>query len=191
LAGQGYNRDMTTPAPIESNLLTGLAPVLDTNVRILILGSFPGAQSLAAAQYYAHPRNQFWPLVSTLVGEDLVALPYAARLERLLAHDIGLWDVLGACEREGSLDSAIRKPAANDFARLHTLCPQLETVGFNGQASGKFAPQFAEAGYRTVVLPSSSPAHMAMTFEQKLQVWRQLVAAAGPDRPAPVQGSLL
>lgn len=158
----------------DTGLLTGLAPVLGPDTRILILGSFPGAQSLAAAQYYAHPRNQFWPLLSQLLGEDLVALPYAARLERLLVHDFGLWDVLGACEREGSLDSAIRKPAANDFARLHVLCPQLETVGFNGQASGKFSPLFADAGYRTVVLPSSSPAHMAMSFEQKLQVWRRL-----------------
>ncbi|MFC5461104.1 DNA-deoxyinosine glycosylase [Massilia niabensis] len=181
---------MTSSAPSNDKTLSGLAPVLRPDTRILILGSFPGAQSLAAAQYYAHPRNQFWPLVSRLAGEDLVALPYAARLERLLAHRIGLWDVLGACEREGSLDSAIRKPAANDFDRLHTLCPQLETVGFNGQASGKFAPLFADAGYRTVVLPSSSPAHMAMTFEQKLQVWRQLVDA-GPDRPSPAQGSLL
>ncbi|THC42835.1 DNA-deoxyinosine glycosylase [Massilia sp. Mn16-1_5] len=174
-----------------STLLTGLAPVLDTNVRILILGSFPGAQSLAAAQYYAHPRNQFWKLVGALVGEDLTALPYAERLPRLLAHGIGLWDVLGACEREGSLDSAIRKPAANDFERLHELCPALETVGFNGQASGKFAPQFAQAGYRTLVLPSSSPAHMAMTFEQKLEIWRQLLVDGGAGLPAPRQGSLL
>ncbi|QBE64358.1 DNA-deoxyinosine glycosylase [Pseudoduganella lutea] len=157
-------------------LLTGLAPVIDPQVRILILGSFPGAVSLAQQQYYAHPRNQFWRLVGALVGEDLYSLPYAERLPRLLAHRIGLWDVLGACEREGSLDSAIRKPAANDFERLHQLCPALETVGFNGQASGKFAPQFAARGYRTVVLPSSSPAHMAMTFEQKLDVWRQLLA---------------
>lgn len=163
-----------TPAD-NPDLLTGLAPVLSATTRILILGSFPGAKSLAAAQYYAHPRNAFWPLLSKLTGEDLVALSYAQRLACLLAHDIGLWDVLGACEREGSLDSAIRKPAANDFGRLRTLCPQLETVGFNGQTSGKFAPQFAAQGYRTLVLPSSSPAHMAMTFEQKLAVWRRLV----------------
>ena len=172
----------------DSTLLTGLAPVLDTHIRILILGSFPGAQSLAAAQYYAHPRNQFWKLVGALVDEELYAMPYAERLPRLLAHGIGLWDVLGACEREGSLDSAIRKPAANDFARLHILCPALETVGFNGQASGKFAPQFAANGYRTVVLPSSSPAHMAMSFEQKLAAWRQLLAQ---DAGGPAQGSLL
>lgn len=119
--------------------------------------------------------NQFWKLVGALVGEDLYGLPYNERLPRLLAHRFGLWDVLAACEREGSLDSAIRKPAANDFDRLRHLCPQLETVGFNGQASGKFAPQFEQAGYRSVVLPSSSPAHMAMTFEQKLAVWRRLV----------------
>jgi hypoxanthine-DNA glycosylase len=182
---------MTTSARVESTLLTGLAPVLAPGIRILILGSFPGAQSLAAAQYYAHPRNQFWRLVSALVEEDLAALPYEQRLPRLLAHGIGLWDVLGACEREGSLDSAIRKPAANDFERLHALCPELKTVGFNGQASGKFAGQFEQAGYRTVVLPSSSPAHMAMSFEQKLEVWRQLVREDAPSPPAPLQGSLL
>jgi hypoxanthine-DNA glycosylase len=165
---------MPTLSP-SSPLLTGLAPIIAADTRILILGSFPGNASLSAQQYYAHPRNQFWKLVGALVGEDLYALPYDERLPRLLAHRIGLWDVLAACEREGSLDSAIRKPAANDFARLRHLCPALETVGFNGQASGKFAPQFAQQGYRTVVLPSSSPAHMTLTFEQKLAVWEGLV----------------
>jgi hypoxanthine-DNA glycosylase len=157
--------------------LAGLAPVLDAHTRILILGSFPGTASLAAQQYYAHPRNLAWRLISALVGEDLAALPYEDRLPRLLAHGIGLWDVLGGCERQGSLDSAIRNPAANDFGRLRQLCPQLHTVGFNGQAAGKFAPQFAAEGYRTVVLPSSSPAHAAMSFEDKLRAWRQLTAA--------------
>lgn len=137
-----------------------------------------------------NPRNQFWKLVGALVGEDLYGLPYDERLPRLLAQRFGLWDVLAACEREGSLDSAIRKPAANDFERLRHLCPQLETVGFNGQASGKFAPQFAEAGYRTVVLPSSSPAHMALTFEQKLAVWRQLIGEAAVDSAVPAQAPL-
>lgn len=162
-------------APLPTTRHTGLPPVIDARTRILILGSFPGAASLAAAQYYAHPRNLLWPILSQLTGEDLTSLPYEERLPRLLAQGFGLWDVLGACEREGSLDSAIRAPAANDFARLHELCPQLETVGFNGQASGKFAPQFAEAGYRTVVLPSTSPAYASMTFDQKLLAWRQLL----------------
>lgn len=84
--------------------------------------------------------------------------------------------MLGACEREGSLDASIRNAAANDFVRLHALCPRLEVVvGFNGQTSGKFAPQFAAAGYRTVVLPSTSPAHAALSFAAKLETWRQLV----------------
>jgi hypoxanthine-DNA glycosylase len=155
-------------------LLAGLAPVIDPQIRILVLGSFPGAASLAAGQYYAHPRNALWRILSALTGDELAALPYAERLPRLLSHGIGLWDVLGACERQGSLDAAIRNPAANDFGRLRALCPQLQTVGFNGQASGKFAPGFAQAGYRTVVLPSTSPAHASLTFEQKLAVWRSL-----------------
>ncbi len=161
--------------PSSPSLLNGLAPVVSANTRILVLGSFPGAASLAAQQYYAHPRNHLWRILSALLGEDLAALPYAERLPRLLAHSLGLWDVLGACEREGSLDTAIRSPAANDFARLRELCPQLETVGFNGQTSGKFAPQFAAAGYRTLVLPSTSPAHASMTLEQKTAAWRALL----------------
>jgi hypoxanthine-DNA glycosylase len=157
-------------------MLEGLAPVLARDTRVVVLGSFPGAASLAAQQYYAHPRNQLWPLLSALVGEDLAGLPYAQRLPRLLAHRIGLWDVLGGCEREGSLDSAIRRPAANDFAHLRRLSPALETVGFNGKTSGRFAPAFAAAGYRTVLLPSSSPAHASMSFDAKLAAWRALLA---------------
>lgn len=161
--------------PSTPTLLTGLDPVIDIRTRILVLGSFPGAASLAAGQYYAHPRNLLWPILSALAGENLVALPYAERLPSLLAHGIGLWDVLGACERAGSLDSAIRKPAANDFARLHASCPVLETVGFNGQAAGKFAAQFAAEGYRTLVLPSTSPAHASLSFELKLAAWQKLL----------------
>ncbi|MFP5392088.1 MAG: DNA-deoxyinosine glycosylase [Gammaproteobacteria bacterium] len=162
--------------------LTGLAPVIDAHTRILILGSFPGAASLAAGQYYAHPRNALWPILSALLGEDLSSLPYAARLPRLLAHGVGLWDVLGACERQGSLDSAIRNSAANDFARLRQLCPRLETVAFNGQAAGKFAPQFEAQGYRTLVLPSTSPALAAVRFDAKLDQWRALFTDGTPDR---------
>jgi hypoxanthine-DNA glycosylase len=159
---------------------TGLAPIIDRHVRILLLGSFPGEASLAAQQYYAHPRNQFWPLVGALIDEPLPTLPYAERLRRLLHHHIGVWDVLGACEREGSLDTSIRQPQANDFTRLRKLAPQLERVGFNGGLSGKYAPQFAKAGYEVMVLPSSSPAHAARTFEQKLAIWRALLSQSRP-----------
>jgi hypoxanthine-DNA glycosylase len=156
------------------SLLNGLAPVLDKQTAVLILGSFPGEASLNAKQYYAHPRNQFWRLLSAVLDEDLASLPYETRLSRLLAYRIGLWDVIAACERQGSLDSAIRKAQANDFAQLKQLCPQLKRVCFNGKTSGKFEPCFAEAGFETLVLPSSSPANMQLSFEQKLAVWRDI-----------------
>ena len=166
----GPGGEPTTPARLQS-----FPPVVDARTRLLILGSMPGEASLAAGQYYAHPRNQFWRLLGALVNEDLVSLLYDKRLARLQAHQFGLWDVLAACERQGSLDSAIRNAQPNDFALLHRLCPALEVVGFNGQTSGKFAPLFAQAGYRTVVLPSSSPAHAGRSFEQKLALWRGLL----------------
>nr|WP_315402066.1 DNA-deoxyinosine glycosylase [uncultured Duganella sp.] len=166
---------MPDDADSTSTSLMGLSPVIDARTRILVLGSFPGAASLAAQQYYAHPRNLLWPILSALTGEPLAQLPYDERLPRLLAHGFGLWDVLGACEREGSLDSAIRKPAANDFSRLRELCPTLETIGFNGHTSGKFAAQFAAHGYRTLVLPSTSPAHASLSLPAKLELWRELL----------------
>jgi len=155
--------------------LTGLAPILDRDTRVLILCSFPGEASLAAQQYYAHPRNQFWRLLSAVLGEELVTLAYAQRLQRLLVHRIGLWDVLAVCEREGSLDAAIRNPQANDFARLKHACPSLFRICFNGKTSGKFEPVFAQAGFDTLVLPSSSPANAQLSFEQKLTIWRGIL----------------
>ena len=153
----------------------GLPPVIACDTRILILGSFPGAASLAAQQYYAHPRNQLWPLLSALLGEDFLAVSYAERLPMLLAHRIGLWDVIATCERVGSLDSKIRHPRWNDFASLRLQCPDLTRVAFNGQTAGKFAPQLAAAGLQTLVLPSSSPANAQWTFAQKLDAWRAIL----------------
>ncbi len=152
--------------------LKGFPPVLDTHVRVLILGSFPSEASLAAGQYYAHPRNQFWPLLGTLIGEPLAQLPYEQRLKRVLAHRIGIWDVLDACERVGSLDSNIRRYRPNDFARLKQRAPKLERVIFNGGTAGRFAREFAAAGFETRIAPSTSPAHAARSFEHKLALWR-------------------
>jgi hypoxanthine-DNA glycosylase len=156
--------------------LSCFPPVIDSNTRILILGSFPGQASLQAQQYYAHPRNQFWRLLSAVLNEDLAALAYPDRLRRLLAHRIGLWDVIGACEREGSLDSAIRRPKTNDFAALKIHSPPLSRLCFNGKTSGKFAQHFAEAGFDTQVLPSSSPANAQSSFDEKLLGWRGIIA---------------
>jgi hypoxanthine-DNA glycosylase len=139
-----------------SALLHGLPPVIGRDTRLLLLGSFPGAASLAAGQYYAHPRNQFWPLLSALLGEELVSLSYAQRLRQLREHGLGLWDVIAECRREGSLDSAIRDARYNDLASLRQRAPQLLAV------------------HR---LPSSSPAHASWSFERKLAACRAVVQA--------------
>lgn len=161
---------MTDAAP----LLTGLPPVLFPDTRVLILGSFPGEASLAAKRYYAHPRNQFWRLLSAVLAEDLVSLPYALRLDRLQHYRVGLWDVIAACERAGSLDAAIRHAQAVDFSQLQTTHPALRKICFNGKTSGKFASCFKALGYQTLILPSSSPANAQLSFEQKLVQWLEL-----------------
>ncbi len=101
--------------PLPRMTLTGLPPVIDQTTRTLILGSFPGIASLQAQQYYAHPRNQFWALLSALLQTDLQGMAYQQRLACLLQHGIGLWDVIAGCRRAGSLDSAIRAARANPF----------------------------------------------------------------------------
>lgn len=98
--------------------LSGLPPVIDRRARVLILGSFPSAASLAAQQYYAHPRNQFWRMLGAVIGQPLKDMPYAARLAAAQAAGIAIWDIYASCERAGSLDSAIRNSVANDFAAL-------------------------------------------------------------------------
>ncbi len=157
--------------------LRGFAPVIDAGIDNLVLGSFPSAASLAAGEYYAHPRNQFWQLLGAILGEPLASMRYADRLACVLSHRIGIWDVLAACNRRGSLDASIRQHAANDFARLARLVPRLRRVLFNGASAGR-----STRGYETVVLPSSSPAHAARSFEQKLVLWR---AAFGPAGAGP------
>lgn len=152
------------------HLLHGLPPMVDAGVRTLILGSFPSPASLAAQQYYAHRRNQFWRLLAALLGEPLVEVDYPSRRSRLLAHGVGVWDVYRRCRRSGALDSAIEAAEMNDFSRLGELAPQLQRIGFNGQTAGKFAPWFAARGFATIVLPSSSPAY-TLAFEEKLARW--------------------
>lgn len=169
-----YNPDMKS-TPEATGRLQCFAPVIDQHTAILVLGSFPGEASLQAQQYYAHPRNQFWRLLSAALGEDFAGLPYTARLQRLLARRIGLWDVVGACTREGSLDSAIRNAKANDFSVLKHRCPSLVRVCFNGKTSGKFSAVFAKAGFDTMILPSSSPANARLSFDEKLAAWRGIM----------------
>jgi hypoxanthine-DNA glycosylase len=159
--------------------LLGLPPVLSPHTRLVVLGSFPSARSLAAQQYYAHPRNQFWPLVSALFGQDLAALPYADRIDFIREHGLGLWDVYAACRREGSLDSAIEAAEPNDLAALPRLAPALQGIAHNGSESARALKVTGALGLPVWRLPSSSPAHAAWSFERKLQAWRAVFNAAG------------
>ena len=156
--------------------LRGFPPVIDRHVGTLILGSFPSATSLAKSQYYGHPQNQFWRLVGRVIDAPLVAMPYGSRIEVLLAHHIGLWDVIGRCERAGSLDSAIRNATRNRFQRVTHIAAGLRRVCFNGKTAGGFETLFAEQGYETFILPSSSPAN-TMPFSSKLRAWRRALKA--------------
>jgi hypoxanthine-DNA glycosylase len=152
--------------------LRGLAPVVDAGVVVLVLGSFPSAASLAAGRYYAHPRNQFWPIMGALIGEPLPELPYPERLARALARGVGIWDVYRSCVRPGSLDAAIVAAADNDLARLRRVAPGLRAVAFNGRAAGRSEPDVRACGVATAVLPSTSPAHAGVPFAAKLDLWR-------------------
>ena len=151
--------------------------VVDARTRVLLLGSLPGEESLARRQYYAHPRNQFWRLTGAVIGADLVPLGYEERLESLLAAGIGLWDVVGAAVRRGSLDGAIRGAQANRLAELAAELPALRAVGFNGGKSWTMGgPLLAGLPHLALVpLPSSSPAH-TLAFEQKRDSWLKLRA---------------
>ncbi|MET1112568.1 MAG: DNA-deoxyinosine glycosylase [Allosphingosinicella sp.] len=156
-------------------------PVADARTRLLVLGSLPGEESLARAQYYANPRNHFWRLIGAVIGADLVPLPYQARLEALLAARIGLWDTVGSATRRGSLDGAIRLNSANDLAALAASLPELRAVGFNGGKSASLGrPQLAaRPDLALVPLPSSSPAY-TRPFEEKLDAWMRLAPFLSP-----------
>ena len=156
------------------------AAVADGRTRLLVLGSLPGRQSLAAGRYYAHPQNQFWRLMSPVAGVDLAALDYAARLQALLAAGIGLWDVVGSARRQGSLDAAMRDVAPRDLKVAIAGLPALRALAFNGAAALAIGQRQlgADAGVALVALPSSSAAH-AIGVAAKQPAWNRLSAYLG------------
>ena len=151
----------------------GLDPVLPRKARILVLGSFPGVASLAAGQYYAHPRNHFWPVMAALLDEPLPSLPYAERLDRIARRGVALWDTIVACERAGSLDAAIRNATRAEVARVRRAAPGVAVVAFNGGTAARAMPRWRDAGYETLALPSTSPAY-TLPYAGKLAAWRSL-----------------
>jgi len=159
--------------------LVGLAPVIARHTKLLVLGSFPGAASLQAQQYYGHPRNHFWPLLSALWDVDLVAMNYRQRLAELRRRGLGLWDIYASCRREGSLDQAIEDAKTNDLASLRRRAPALQWVAHNGGESARAMRHVASLGYGVLRLPSTSPANASWSFDRKLAAWREAFATAG------------
>lgn len=168
--------------------VSGLAPAGAAQPRVLVLGSMPGVASLRAQRYYAHPRNAFWRIAGDCLGFD-AGLSYEARLAALASAGVALWDVLAACERPGSLDSAIDRATArpNDFEAFFATRPGIVRLCFNGAAAAdlyerRVLPSLpARPGEETAHfrLPSTSPAHAAMSYSDKLAAWRQGLLGGG------------
>ena len=162
-----------------SDTLLGLAPIVARHTRLLVLGSFPSEASLAAQQYYAHPRNHFWPILSALWSVDLRVLPYAQRMAFVKDRGLGIWDVYSSCRREGSLDSAIEDAVPNDLAGLVARAPQLQAIAHNGGESARAMRITRAFGLPVHRLPSTSPANASWSFERKLAAWREVFEEAG------------
>lgn len=167
-------------------MLTGLGPLVAPTTRLLVLGSFPGVASLAAQQYYGHPRNDFWPILFAIFEAESAGSPrvdcrssYQIRSDWLLARGVGLWDVYASCEREGSLDSQIRRAQVNDLSALRQRCPQLAAIAHNGGESFKHARHSQALGLPVYKLPSTSPANASWRFERKLAAWREVFQLHG------------
>jgi len=159
------------------------APVMAPGARLLILGSMPGVESLRQQRYYAHPRNQFWPIMASILGMAPEA-SYAERLQALQEAGVALWDVLKHCERPGSLDSSIVATSEfpNDIPGLLQANPGIRVLAFNGRKAESTFQRHLAARSRLVVpdlnfllLPSTSPAHAAMSAARKAENWQTLL----------------
>jgi hypoxanthine-DNA glycosylase len=157
----------------------GFPPIVGVRPRVLVLGSLPGRKSLEMGQYYAQPQNGFWRIMGAIFGAG-PSLPYPARLERLIASRVAVWDVLAAGEREGSLDSAIVASSivVNEFGAFFARHGDIGLICFNGMKAADLyrrrvlptlAPKFASLPSR--VLPSTSPANASVPFDAKLASW--------------------
>ena len=150
-------------------------PIVSEKSKVLILGSMPGDASLRARQYYAHPRNTFWRIMGELFGVG-PSLPYPERLVRLRSAGVALWDSLKVCERPGSLDASITEEVANDFPGFFAKYPRITHIYFNGRKAEmafrrRALPLLPNDRHVFTRLPSTSPAHAAMSFEAKVQAW--------------------
>ena len=153
-------------------MIQSFPAVVNSETKILILGTMPGTTSLEKQEYYAHKRNHFWKIMHTILDRLPVSEIFENKLQLIQNHQIGLWDVLENCDRKGSLDIHIKNQKENDFETLLKNFPLINTIVFNGKESHKyFQNKFGQIkGITYFVMPSTSPAH-TMTFENKLKLW--------------------
>jgi hypoxanthine-DNA glycosylase len=159
----------------------GLAPIAPKNSLLFILGSLPGDASLTAGRYYAHPTNQFWRLLGRALHEDLAPLDYEERLRCLSRRRVGLWDVIAAAERPGSLDQAIRNAEHNRIDAILNDYPDVRAIAFNGAAAAAIGTKLLRGiadPPHLITLPSSSAANTT-SFEEKSSRWADLAHWAG------------
>ena len=162
-------------------IIRSFAPIEVPNARILILGSMPGVESLRKGEYYAHPRNLFWRILGSLHDFN-PAISYAERVEALGVAKISVWDVLQSCTRQGSLDADIEKSSIvpNDFNAFFKRQSNITHVFFNGSVAegiyrSKVLPGLSTQSLQYTLLPSTSPAHAAKSFDEKLAAWRAIL----------------
>ena len=151
-------------------------PIIDEASQILIIGTMPSVKSLAATEYYAHPRNAFWKIIATLFNNGADFSDFAEKKACILANHLALWDNLRFCERNGSLDSNIKNMIPNDFESLLKKHSNIRRLIFNGQKSYQFFKRFHSElleKYQYFVLPSTSPANAALSFDKKLSLWQK------------------
>jgi hypoxanthine-DNA glycosylase len=153
-------------------MINSFPAFIDSNTKILILGTMPGIASLTKQEYYGNPRNHFWRIMYTLFDTLPVSDSFEEKIQLLQKNKIGLWDVLENCERKGSLDIHIKNHKENDFEMLFKQYPTIHTIVFNGKESQKyFIKKFGQIeGITYYVMPSTSPAN-TMSFENKLKIW--------------------
>lgn len=158
-----------------SHTKTSFDPIANDGTKILILGTMPGDKSIELGEYYGHPRNRFWKIISIITNTDL-PITYSDKKELLLKSKIGVWDVAHKANRKGSLDNAIKDEDPNDLDSFISKHKNLKVIGFNGTKSqvlfDKYFQRVNEVKY--VSLPSSSPANTGIDFENIVKIWEQI-----------------
>lgn len=161
---------------VATNSKKSFDPIVNTDTAVLILGTMPGDKSLELEEYYGHPRNKFWKIIS-IITENELPQTYTDKKALLIKTKIGLWDVVHKANRKGSLDTAIEDEEPNDLDELISTLPNLKVIGFNGAKSEALFDKYFDrkSGIQYISLPSTSPANASIDFDTICKRWQQLL----------------